>query len=157
QQHPENSYRNGPLYAAYVAEVLQHTLALARREHINLLGTVTWAFEFEDQPYFAGFRELAGNGIDKPVLNTFRMFGLLGNERVKLTASHALTTDLVVRDGVREQPDINAIATYKDHEIDMLIWNYHDDDLPSAPAQIEVNPHSLPANTVLLEHFRVDS
>ena len=157
QQHPENSYRNGPLYAAYTAEVLQHTLALARREHINLLGSVTWAFEFETQPYFAGFRELASNGLDKPVLNTFRMLGLLGNERVKVTASQASPTELVVRDGVRERPDINAIATRKDHEIDVLIWNYHDDDLPSAPAQIEVNLHSLPPNTALLEHFRVDS
>jgi xylan 1,4-beta-xylosidase len=157
QQHPENSYRNGPLYAAYTAEVLQHTLALARREHINLLGSVTWAFEFETQPYFAGFRELASNGLDKPVLNAFRMLGLLETERVKVTASQALPTDLVVRDGVRERPDINAIATRKDREIDMLIWNYHDDDLPSAPAQIEVNLHSVPPNTALLEHFRVDS
>ena len=157
QQHPENSYRNGPLYAAYTAEVLQHTLALARREHINLLGSVTWAFEFETQPYFAGFRELASNGLDKPVLNTFRMLGLLGNERVKVTASQASPTELVVRDGVRERPDINAIATRKDREIDVLIWNYHDDDLPSAPAQIEVNLHNVPPNTALLEHFRVDS
>ena len=37
--------------------------------------SVTWAFEFEDQPYFAGFRDLATNGIDKPVLNVFRMLG----------------------------------------------------------------------------------
>ena len=42
---------------------------------MNLLGAVTWAFEFEDQPYFDGFRDLATNGIDKPVLNVFRMLG----------------------------------------------------------------------------------
>ena len=85
------------------------------------------------------------------------MLGLLGNERVKVTASQASPTELVVRDGVRERPDINAIATRKDREIDVLIWNYHDDDLPSAPAQIEVNLHNVPPNTALLEHFRVDS
>ena len=32
---------------------------------------LTWAFEFEGQPYFDGFRTLATNGIDKPVLNLF--------------------------------------------------------------------------------------
>jgi hypothetical protein len=32
---------------------------------VNLLGAVTWGFEFEDQPYFDGFRDLATNGIDK--------------------------------------------------------------------------------------------
>ncbi len=62
---------------------------------------MTWAFEFEDQPYFEGFRTLATNGVDKPVLNTFRMFGLLGNERVKATSSGALRSEDVVRDGVR--------------------------------------------------------
>jgi len=34
-------------------------------------------FEFEGQPYFEGFRTLATNGVDKPVLNFFRMAGLM--------------------------------------------------------------------------------
>ena len=52
-------------------------------EHgVNLEGALTWAFEFEDQPYFAGFRVLATNGIDLPVLNVFRMFGKMGGQRV---------------------------------------------------------------------------
>ena len=42
---------------------------------VNLEGALTWAFEFENQPPFAGFRQLASNGIDLPVLNVFRMFG----------------------------------------------------------------------------------
>jgi len=33
---------------------------------VNLMGVVTWSFEFEAQPYFEGYRELATNGIDKP-------------------------------------------------------------------------------------------
>ena len=47
---------------------------LAERHGVNLEGALTWAFEFEDQPYFAGFRVLATNGIDLPVFNVFRMF-----------------------------------------------------------------------------------
>ncbi len=85
--------------------------ALAGSEHVNFLGAVTWSFEFEDQPYFAGFRELASNGLDKPVLNAFRMFGMLGDERVQATSSAALSTDDVVLNGVRTRPDINAVAT----------------------------------------------
>src|SRR5205823_13839486 len=46
---------NGPLYAVYEAETLFSTLALARIEHANLLGSLTWAFEFEEQPYFEAF------------------------------------------------------------------------------------------------------
>src|SRR5207245_2703161 len=124
RNNPQNSYRNGPLYAAYEAEAFFHTIALARIECANLLGSVTWAFEFEDQPYFEGFRELATNGLDKPVLNAFRMFGLLGRQRVKLTSSDAVSSEDVVRDGVRAHTEINAIAARTDHDIQILLWNY---------------------------------
>jgi xylan 1,4-beta-xylosidase len=157
--NPQNSYRNGPLYAAYTAETLNTILFLASREHINFLGAVTWAFEFEGQPYFEGFRTLATNGVDKPVLNAFRMLGFLGKERVKATSSGALRSEDVVRDGVRGQSDISVIATRKEHEVEVLIWNYHDDDLPAAAAPIDLVVSGLPARTRqgLLEHFRVDS
>jgi xylan 1,4-beta-xylosidase len=159
RSNPQNSYRNGPLYAAYTAETLNNILFLATRERINFLGAVTWAFEFEDQPYFEGFRTLATNGVDKPVLNAFRMFGLLGNVRVKATSSGALRSEDVIRDGVRGRPDISVIATRKEHEVEVLLWNYHDDDLPAAATTIDLKLGGLPtkASHGLLDHFRIDS
>ena len=159
EKNPQNGYRNGPLYAAYTAEAVNHILALARSRHIRLQGMVTWAFEFEDQPYFAGFRELATHGIDKPVLNAFRMFGLLGPERVEATSSGALPTDQVLRQGVRGQSDIGVIATRSEHSVAVLVWNYHDDDLPVRPASIELTVGGLPENLGrgLVEYFRTDS
>jgi len=159
KDHPQNFYRNGALYGAYSVEVLNHVFALARQEHINLLGSVTWAFEFEDQTFFAGFRELATNGVDKPVLNAFRMLGLLGNERVKVTSAGALDAEEVIQAGVRGQPDINALAARKEREIEILVWNYHDDDVAVPAALIDLAITGLPTNAKrgLLEHFRVDS
>jgi xylan 1,4-beta-xylosidase len=159
RSNPQNSYRNGPLYAAYTAETLNNILILAMRERINFLGAVTWAFEFEGQPYFEGFRTLATNGVDKPVLNAFRMFGLLGNVRVKATSSGALRSEDVIRDGVRGRPDISVIATRKEHEVEVLLWNYHDDDLPAAATTIDLKLSGLPtkASHGLLDHFRIDS
>ncbi len=159
RNNPQNSYRNGPLYAAYEAESLYHTLASARIEQANLLGIVTWAFEFEDQPYFEGFRELATNGVDKPVLNAFRMFGLLASERVRVTSSNGLSTEVVIRDGIRSHPEISAIATRKDRELEILLWNYHDDDLPVDATPTDLNITGLPATASrgVLEHFRVDA
>jgi xylan 1,4-beta-xylosidase len=158
KSNPQNSYRNGPLYAAYTAEVLNSIYALAGAEHINFLGAVTWAFEFEDQPPFEGFRELATNGVDKPVLNAFRMFGLLGSERVKVTSSGSLPTEDVVRAGVRGQPDVQAIATRRDHEVEVLLWNYHDDDVSASDASVDLMVNGLPGQLVRaqLEHFRID-
>ena len=159
QKDPRYGYRNLPLYAVYTVEALNQTLALAEREHVKLQGIVTWAFEFEDQPYFAGYRELATNGLDKPVLNAFRMFGMLGGQRVEAISSGALATEQVLGEGVRTQLEINAIATRKAHEIEVLVWNYHDDDLPADAATIDLTISGLPEGVErgLLEHFRIDS
>jgi xylan 1,4-beta-xylosidase len=159
QKNLQNGYRNGALYASYEAEAVSHTLALAEREHVKLTGIVTWAFAFEDQPYFAGFRELATNGLDKPALNAFRMFGMLGDQRVEAISSGALATEQIVREGVRGQPEINAIATRKAREIEVLVWNYHDDDVVTDAASIDLTISGLPEGVTrgLLEHFRIDS
>jgi xylan 1,4-beta-xylosidase len=159
EKNPQNGYRNGPLYASYTAEAVDRTVELASREHVNLTGIVTWAFEFEDQPYFAGFRELASNGLDKPVLNAFRMFGLLAGQRIEATSSAALDTDLVLREGVRQKPDINVIATRSEHAVKVLLWNYHDDDLAASPALVKFIISGFPEKVEngLLQHFRIDS
>lgn len=156
--NPQNSYREGPLFACYTAEALYRILALASREHINFVGAVTWSFEFEGQPYFAGYRELATNGVDKPVLNAFRMFGLLGETRTSSTSSGALSDDEILREGVRDQADTNAIAARGKREIEVLIWNYHDDDLPAPATAIRLAISGLPTGVQrgLLEHFRID-
>jgi len=159
QKNPQNLYRNGSLYGVYTVEVLNNILALAHHDHVNLKAAVTWAFEFEDQPPFAGFRELATNGIDKPVLNAFRMLGLLGSERLNVTSSAALSSNDVVQNGVGGSPDINAIAARKEREVEVLLWNYHDDDVPFPSSGIDLVIANLPpeARRGLLEHFRVDS
>src|SRR5579863_804812 len=46
KDHPQNAYRNGPLYASYTAEVLYRIGELASLERVNLLGAVNWSFEF---------------------------------------------------------------------------------------------------------------
>lgn len=156
--YPQNGYRNRPQYASYTAATLGAIYELAQREGIRFAGAVTWAFEFEGQPYFEGFRALATNGIDKPIVNLFRMFGLLGSERVNATSSGGLSADAILKGGVRGQPDINVIAARKEHEVEILIWNYHDDDISIAPSQVELQVNGLPAagQRASVEHFRID-
>jgi xylan 1,4-beta-xylosidase len=68
--NPQNAYRNGPLYASYTAAMFHHTLELAALHKVRLAGAVTWAFEFEDQPWFEGFRTLATNGSPGRIMET---------------------------------------------------------------------------------------
>jgi len=156
--YPQNAYRNGPLYAAYTAVMLNNIFQLADRAHANIEGMLTWAFEFEDQPYFDGFRTLATNGIDKPVLNLFRMAGLMHGDRVRVESSAAVGLDTILKDGVQQGPAIDALATRSDRRAAVLVWNYHDDDVPGALAAIRMTVAGLPAAAarVLLRHYRID-
>jgi xylan 1,4-beta-xylosidase len=159
--YPQNAYRNGSLYASYTAAMMKNIFELADRERTNIEGMLTWAFEFEDQPYFDGFRTLATNGIDKPVLNFFRMAGIVGvprGERVKAQSNRSVTTEKMIADGVRGDSDVDAIAVRSDREVNVLVWNYHDDDLPAPAEHVRLSVHGIPAGIarVLLRHYRVD-
>ena len=53
-QGPQLAYRNGTMYSSYTAASFARKHDLADKHGVNLEGALTWAFEFEDQPYFAG-------------------------------------------------------------------------------------------------------
>jgi xylan 1,4-beta-xylosidase len=154
--NPENVYRNGTMYASYTAAQLARTYELADRRGVNLRGALTWAFEFEGQPYFAGFRDLATNGLDKPVLNVFRMLGRMRGDRVRVESSGALPLDAIRDAGVRQAPDVDALASRSDRSVDILVWNYHDDDVTAPPSQIALTVDGLPDRLVTVTHDRVD-
>jgi xylan 1,4-beta-xylosidase len=81
--YPQNGYRNTALYASYTAASFARIHQLADRHGVSLEGALSWAFEFEDQPIFAGFRVLATTGgITLPVFNVFRMFGRMSGQRL---------------------------------------------------------------------------
>jgi len=158
----QNGYRNGPLYGVSVAEATMRTYELARKYGVTVEGAVTWAFEFEDQPAFAGFRELATNGIDKPVLNVFRMFGKLSGEKpgavwLATRSTGALPEDEIAAHSVIGAPDVNAVATRSSEVVDILLWNYHDSDIPASAAQVHLTVDGLHGLTVVSSEFRMDA
>ena len=157
--YPQNAYRNGPLYAAYTAAALKGVMELSARDQGDIEGMLTWAFEFEGQGYFEGFRTLATNGVDKPILNVFRMAGLMRGDRVEATSSGAIPLDVMLAKGVRENPDVDVLATRDDRRIAMLVWNYHDDDVSGPDAAIALSVQGLPADArrVLMKHDRIDA
>jgi xylan 1,4-beta-xylosidase len=155
--YPQNAYRNGLMYSSYMAAVMPRHLDLAAKYGINLMGAVTWAFEFEDQPYFDGFRDLATNGIGKPVLNVLRMLGMMTGRRVAVTNAGALPLDSIVSRGVKEAPDVNAMASADSHSAAVLVSNYHDSGKPGTEALIELTISGVPSGRVQLHHYRVDN
>jgi len=156
--NPANNYRNGTLYPAYTATAYKRLFELQDRHGVNLLSMLSWSFEFEDKDYFEGFRSLATNGIDKPVLNVFRMFALMNGNRVSTTSTGQLPIDTIMSSGVRQNPDVDALATRGDKEAAVLVWNYHDVDGAAEATPTTVTIGGIPAGVhkVLLEHYRLD-
>ena len=156
--NPQNAYRNGTMYSSYTAASYARKSDLAESRGVNLLGAVTWAFEFEDQAWFRGFRDLATNGVDKPVLNVFRMFGMMEGNRVVINQNLEYNFKNIRDSSVRgEKHDINAFAAKEDRSATVMVWNYHDNnDLTVADAAVAVNMSGLPNGKVLLRHYRID-
>jgi xylan 1,4-beta-xylosidase len=151
-------YRNGTMYSSYTAAVFARKHLLAAKHGVHLEGALTWAFEFEDQPYFAGFRALATNGIDLPVLNVFRMFAKMGGQRVKTESSAEVPLERIVAAGVREQPDVSALASLDGSTLAVLVWHYHDDDVAGPEADVALTLAGLPAaaSSARVTHYRID-
>ena len=152
------AYRNGTMYSSYTAASFARKHDLADKHGVNLEGALTWAFEFEDQPYFAGFRSLASNGIDKPVLNVFRMFSKMSGRRLTAQSDGEIPLADIVRNGVRTRPDVAALASLDQNKLCVLVWHYHDDDVAGPDAAVDLAFSGLPpaAGAAKLEHFRID-
>jgi xylan 1,4-beta-xylosidase len=158
---PRSAYRNIPLYGASVTEAIMRTSQLARKYGVTVSGSVTWAFEYDDKPAFAGYRTLSTDGINKPVLNAFHLMAMLGGKPgtvwLETESTGALPLEDVVQHSVRGAADVNAVATRDGDQIDVLLWNYQDANLPAPPAHVRLSIEGLHGDSVQASEFRMDA
>ncbi len=162
---PANAYRNVPAYGAYEAAMMKHTLTLADSLGVHLRALLAWAWEFNDstQPFIDGYRDLADNGVQKPVANVFKMLGRLHGTRIPVVSSGALGLAYILNNpsALRgtQAPDIDGIAAKSDSSVQVLLWNYHDDIVPVPDAVINLTvtlPSTFPSQ-VYVTHWRMDT
>lgn len=156
--NPENAYRNGTMYSSYTAASIPRIYDLAQFYGVNLIGAVNWSFEFEEQPWFYGFRSLATNGVDKPVLNVFRMLGMMSGQRVQVTGNTAYDFQKVRDISVRGYiTDINGFAAADKKSVTVMVWNYHDKDEQDEGKTIHLTLQGVSAKKGRLYHYRIDN
>lgn len=154
---PQNAYRNGTMYSSYTAASFARIWELAEKRKVNLEGVVSWSFEFEDQPWFAGYRQLSTNGVDLPVLNVFRLFAQLGETKLATTNDAQVPLDVLMKSGVQGDADIGSIATRTaDGKVALLVWHYHDDDIAGPDAQITLSLNGIKGKPAQANLWRVD-
>ena len=156
--NPANNYRNGTLYPAYTAAAYKGLFELQDRHAVDLRSMLSWSFEFEDKDYFEGFRSLATNGVDKPVLNVFRMFALMSGNRVSTSSTGQVPLDTLVEYRCAEAPDVDALATKGTGRrlcscgtITMSMGQPR-----RCRRQLTIDGIPADVHRVLLEHYRID-
>lgn len=158
QTDPQNAYRNGTMYSSYTAASIAREYDLAEHHGVNLIGAVNWSFEFENQPWFFGFRDLATNGVNKPVLNVFRMLGMMSGNRVDVSGDLAYDFKAIRDSSVRgAKTDINALAAKTTENATILVWNYHDDDIQGVGSPISLSVKGLKNGKATVYHYRIDA
>ena len=155
--NPSNAYRNGTMYSSYTAATFARKYQLADKNNANLLGAVSWSFEFEDQPWFYGFRDLATNGVDKPVLNVFRMFGKMKGQRLKVQSNRMYPLQEVMTSSVRGNTDIGALASKEGNTAAVMVWNYHDEDKQAPAEPVSIALSNLAGKKIKMVEYRIDS
>ena len=119
RDNPNLFYRNTEYYASYMATAACTLLDLSDPSGLRVDGMLTWAFQFEDREIFAGLRTLSTNGIDKPVLNVFRLLAMLGGTRLALDIHPAGDAGMGELVGIA--------ATNESGEVQLFLASHHDD------------------------------
>ena len=155
---PGVGYRNTTLFSSYTAASIAREYDLAEDHGVNLLGALTWSFEFENKPYFPGFRVLSSNGIDHPVMNVFRMLAKMHGQRLGIESSAGLSAGGIIKANVRNAADVSALAAKSPKDVSIMVWNYHDDDVagPAAELKIELSNLGGDDRDATLTEYRID-
>lgn len=153
------NFRNTEYYASFVAASFDKVSAFAKRVGWDLR-LLTWAFMFVGERCFEGTRVFSTQGIDKAVLNLFRMYGRVGTRQVRLE-SDAARDPMAYGDmfGRGVGSDVAGFAALSgDKSLEVLLYNHHDDWDVAGSSAVELEVANLPFDGSRLElrHYRVD-
>ena len=154
------NFRNTEYYPSWVACTFDKLtrLALDRKWDLRLL---TWAFMFVAERCFEGTRAFSTQGIDKAILNLFRMYAKMGTQQVEFESS-AAKDPLQYADlwGFEETSDVSGFATLSGNKsLEVLIYNHHDDWDRKEEVEVELEVKNLPfpSDDLWLRHYRIDA
>ena len=153
------NFRNIEYYPSFVAAAFHKVSQYARRQGWDLK-LLTWAFLFVGERCFEGTRAFSTQGIDKAILNLFRLYARMGHQEVLLESSGAKDPLAYADPNGRDQgPDIDGFATLAgDGSLQVLIYNHHDDWDMAGEWQVELEVERLPfaSGEVTVHHHRID-
>ncbi|MCA9883559.1 MAG: beta-xylosidase [Anaerolineae bacterium] len=153
------NFRNTPYYPSFVVTAFDQLTRFAQANKWDLR-FLSWAFLFVGERCFEGTRSFSTQGIDKAILNLFRMYGKLGHQGVAFASSRAQDPALYAdMNGNRMPSHVSGMATLRgNNALTILVYNHHDDWDRNNSDQINLSIANLPfeAETLVLRHYRID-
>lgn len=151
-------FRNTEYYPSFVAASFDKVSKFAKERNWDLR-LLTWAYLFVGERCFEGTRAFSTQGIDKAILNLFRMYARMGMQEVSFRSSEAkdpLQYDDMIGAGVNT--DISGFASAGEKSVEVLIYNHHDDWNLDEDWEVEVEVANLPfkGSSVRVENYRID-
>jgi xylan 1,4-beta-xylosidase len=139
------NFRNTEYYASFVASAFDQVSRYARDNNWDLR-LLTWAFMFVGERCFEGTRTFSTQGIDKAILNLFRMYARMGHEELAFSSSAA--------------PEVAGFATLSGSKsLQALIYHHHDDWDAEDVCTIKLEIDRLPfeSRDLTIMHYRIDA
>jgi xylan 1,4-beta-xylosidase len=81
---------------------------------------------------------------------------MMTGNRLAVDNPDAATLDSMLAGGVKDKPDVHAMASASDRAISVLISHYHDSGKPGPAVPVRLTISGVPAGRHLVEHYRVD-
>ena len=156
--NPALNFRNTEYYASYVASAYKNLRDLELELNMDIR-PLAWAFMFEGERCFEGTRTFSTQGIDKAVMNTFRLFAKLGSQLVDLNSTGS--KDLrKYKDlwGTGEGAEIDGWATFTGTKsLEAFIYCHEDTWLTDSVYPVEFSAENLPfKGPYKITHYRID-
>lgn len=155
-------FQNTEYYPVFQVNLMKKILDMNEEEAAKVREATTWSFYFEGERYFEGTRAfLTAGGIEKPLMNAYRMLAQLGTTRVPALSDSAWkVSDLDATMPGPSPEEVDALATRaEDGQVTVLVYRRTDDQYQSDPEQAKVLVHvsGLGATLRTLRHYRIDA
>ena len=157
------AYRNTAYFPVFQCKLMKKLLDLSRLGPAQVHQATTWSFYFEGERYFEGTRSLfTAQGVEKPVLNAYRMLARLGETRIATESSHAWPLGQLHGTEAAMPEEVDALATLgASDRVNVLVWRHADDQhsTDTAETDLTLRVEHLPAglDRVQVRHWRIDA
>lgn len=156
------AFQNTEYYPVFQVKLMKKILDLNAHEEVKVEQATSWSFYFEGERYFEGTRSfLTAGGVEKPLLNAYRILSRLGSRRIAAGSDAAwAVSELDTTDGASMREEVDALASREaDGTVAIAVWRHTDDQYQSdiAETSVRVRVAGLGDGERRLEHFRIDA